>query len=126
MTITPGFVGIDVSKSTLDIFDAVIGCVERIPNASAPIASLIARWRPRTVFVLFEATGRYDRLLRQSLQQAGIAFARVNPGRARDFARAAGFLAKTDAVDAKMLALMAERLRPESDAAIQPGRGSSD
>ena len=122
MTITPGFVGIDVSKSTLDIFDAAIGRVERISNASAAIAAHIERWRSRPVLVLFEATGRYDRLLRHSLQQAGIAFARVNPERARNFARAFGFLAKTDAVDARMLALMAERLRPESHAPSQPGR----
>ena len=122
MTITPGFVGIDISKSSLDIFDTAIGRVERIPNTSATIAALIERWRSRPVFIVFEATGRYDRLLRLSLPQAGIAFARVNPQRARDFARAAGFLAKTDAVDAKMLALMAERLRPQSQAPIQPGR----
>lgn len=115
MTISPGFVGIDVSKSTLDVFDATTGRAERLDNAVAAIAALIARWRSRTVFVLFEATGRYDMLLRQALAEAGIAFARVNPQRARDFARAAGFLAKTDAVDARMLALMAERLRPKPE-----------
>jgi transposase len=114
MNISPGFVGIDVSKSSLDVFDAAIGRSERIENASAPIAALIERWRGKDVFVLFEATGRYDRTLRTALAAAGIRFARVNPLRARDFARAAGFLAKTDAVDAKMLAAMAERLRPNA------------
>ena len=62
--------------------------------------------------MLFEATGRYDLVLRQALAAAGVRFARVNPARVRDFARAAGFLAKTDAVDARMLAAMAQSLRP--------------
>lgn len=112
MNISPGFVGIDVSKSSLDVFDATVGRGERVENSSAAIGALIERWRSKGVFVLFEATGSYDRCLQRSLASAGILFARVNPLRARDFARAAGFLAKTDAVDAKMLAAMAERLRP--------------
>lgn len=116
MIISPGYVGIDISKSKLDIFDAAIGRGERIDNASAPIAALVARWATSRPFVLFEATGSYDRRLLVALQRAGIGFARVNPQRARDFARAAGFLAKTDAVDARMLAMMAERLRPQADA----------
>lgn len=116
MTITPSFVGIDVSKSTLDVFDGTLGHGERIANASACIASLVERWHSKPVFVLFEATGQYDRLLQRALHAAGIGFARVNPQRARDFARAAGFLAKTDAVDARMLAMMAERMRPTADA----------
>ena len=115
MIISPGFVGIDVSKSTLDVFDSAVRRSERIDNASEAIATLVKRWRSKPVFVLFEATGRYDRLLRIALHGAGIAFARVNPQRARDFARVAGFLAKTDAVDARMLALMAERMRPDAD-----------
>jgi transposase len=115
MTISPDVVGIDISKSKLDVFDAAIGRAERIENASAPIAALAERWRGREVFVLFEATGRYDQMLRSALEAAQIRFTRVNPQRARAFARAAGFLAKTDAVDARMLALMAERLRPAPD-----------
>lgn len=114
MNITPGFVGIDVSKSTLDVFDAAIGRSERIDNTSPPIAALIARWRVKDVFIVFEATGTYDRTLQKALAAAGLRFARVNPSRARDFARAAGFLAKTDAVDARMLAAMGERLRPRA------------
>jgi transposase len=115
MTISPDVVGIDISKSKLDVFDAAIGRAERIDNASALIGALVERWRGRDVFVLFEATGRYDRALQDALKAAQIRFARVNPLRARAFARAAGFLAKTDAVDAKMLALMADRLRPPPD-----------
>jgi transposase len=114
MNITPGFVGIDVSKSFLDVFDAHFGRPERIRNTSASIGALSKRWRSKKVFVVFEATGIYDRALQKGLAAAGIVYARVNPLRVRDFARAAGFLAKTDAVDAKMLAAMAERLRPSA------------
>lgn len=120
MIIHPGFAGIDVSKLTLDVFDAAIGRGEHISNASEPIAALVERWRSKDVFVLFEATGNYDRILRQALTAAGIRFARVNPARARDFARSAGFLAKTDAIDARMLAAMAQCLAPEPQAAVDP------
>jgi len=122
MNISPGYVGIDVSKATLDVFDAALGRGERIENASAAIAALLKRWRSKDVFVLFEATGTYDRLLRKALSRTDIAFARVNPLRARDFARAAGFLAKTDALDARMLAAMAARMRPRATAPVDPGR----
>lgn len=112
MIIHPGFVGIDISKANLDVFDATAGQLQRIANAPQPIAKLLRRWKRTKVFVLFEATGHYDTALQSALAKAQIPFARVNPARARDFARAAGFLAKTDAVDAKMLAAMAQCLRP--------------
>jgi transposase len=102
--IHPGFVGIDVSKHSLDVFAE--GRTERFANTAESLTKLVGCWRGR--FVLFEATGRYDACLRRALEEAGIAFARVNPARARDFARATGRLAKTDAIDARMLALMAQ------------------
>lgn len=117
MIIRPGFVGIDISKCHLDVFDAR-GGQRRCANAAQPVADLIERWKDTEVFVLFEATGHYDAPLRRALANARIPFARVNPARARDFARAAGFLAKTDAIDAQMLAAMAQCLRPDP---CQPG-----
>ena len=111
MIIAPGFVGIDVSKHHLDIFDAAVGTAARLANTAAAVAELAHDWARRDAFVLFEATGRYDLDLRHALTAAGVRFARVNPARARDFARAAGFLAKTDAVDAEMLATMAQCLQ---------------
>lgn len=111
MIIHPGFVGIDVSKYYLDIFED--GCKRRIANEADAIAELAVRWRSCNAFVVFEATGHYDRLLRQVLGE-DIRHARVNPARARDFARAAGFLAKTDAVDARMLAALGQCLSPEA------------
>lgn len=121
MIIHPGFIGIDVSKHYLDVFDARGGRTLRYDNSATALAGLIAGW-DRDAFVLFEATGVYDLALRRALGDAGIRFARVNPARARDFARAAGFLAKTDAVDARMLAAMAQCLSPQATAPACDGR----
>jgi transposase len=86
------------------------------------------------VLVLLEATGSYDRPLRQALTAAAIGFARVNPARARDFARATGMLAKhalgrpcgptrgTDRTDARMLAAMAQALAPAAAGKGDPER----
>jgi transposase len=76
------------------------------------------------VFVVFEATGVYDRELGQVLHQAGIRFARINPARARDFARASGRLAKTDAIDACMLAAFARAMTPAADQPPEPVRNA--
>lgn len=118
MMIHPGFVGIDVSKHHLDIFED--GRSVRFANTAQSVAELAGRWHGR--FVLFEATGHYDRRLRQALEAAGIAFARVNPARARDFARATGRLAKTDCIDARMLAAMAQSLGLARERASDPER----
>ena len=115
-------VGIDVSKHRLDIFDEAIGTAESIANAPQPITEQVARWRCGNVFVVFEATGVYDRELAAQLQQAGIRFARINPARARDFARASGRLAKTDAIDACVLAAFARAMLPQADPAPEPAR----
>lgn len=118
MIIAPGFIGIDVSKDHLDLFD---GSARRIANEAAAIAQYLAGLEaPR--LVLFEATGRYDRQLQQQLQAAGIACARVNPLHARAFARACGVLAKTDAIDARMLAAMAQALTPPLHPPADPER----
>ena len=112
MIISPGFVGIDISKHFLDVFDTGRSHGERLANSAEAAHTLAQRCAATGAFVLFEATGSYDGLLRQALVQAKVAYARVNPERARDFAKAAGFLAKTDAIDARMLAAMARSLRP--------------
>lgn len=122
MIIAPGFVGIDISKHHLDIFDSARGTPERHANTPEAVAAVAQRFAAAGAFVLFEATGSYDRLLRQALAQHGVAHARVNPERARAFARAAGILAKTDAIDARMLAAMAQCLRPPAERAAQPER----
>jgi transposase len=121
MIIHPGYVGIDVSKHHLDVFDAVNGA-RRVANTAEAIGGLAAGFAEAGDFVLLEATGAYDRALCRALETAGVRYARVNPGRARDFARAAGFLAKTDPVDARMLAAMAQALEPAAQPAVDPER----
>jgi transposase len=76
------------------------------------------------VLVVFEATGVYDLELREALGQAGIRFARINPARARDFARASGQLAKTDPIDARMLAAFARALKPATEQIANPARNA--
>lgn len=119
MIVAAGFVGIDVSKHFLDIF---AGGPVRIANSEAAIVAWLAGLETPEL-VLFEATGRYDARLRLALTEAGIDFARVNPAQARSFARATGHLAKTDRVDARMLALMAQTLKPQGHPAADVQRG---
>jgi transposase len=124
MIISPRCVGIDVSKRTLDIFDDALGVPERIANAPQAITEQVARWRCGNAFIVFEATGVYDRELAEALRQANIRFARINPARARDFARAGGRLAKTDAIDARMLATFARAMAPAADKPPEPARST--
>jgi transposase len=84
----------------------------RLANTPEALAAAAARWKRSGAFVLFEATGHYDTALREALTAQGVPFARVNPARARDFARATGILAKTDRIDARVLAAMAQALAP--------------
>ena len=116
-------VGIDVSKEFLDIFDEGLGVPERIANATQAITRIVARWRC-DVLVVFEATGVYDLELRETLRRAGIRFARINPARARDFARASGRLAKTDPIDARMLAAFARAMQPATEQPANPARNA--
>ena len=107
------FVGIDVSKRTLD------GCCRPGPtfqhdNTPAGIAKVVVELQTRRVtLVVVEATGGLEVPVVRGLQRAGIAVAVINPRQARDFAKATGRLAKTDAIDAAVLAHFAEALRPE-------------
>jgi transposase len=109
MTLHPYIIGIDVSKATLDIFDRQTGRCSRIGNNLEIICEQASIWRDADAFVVFEATGAYDMALRHCLSTSGVAHARVNPQRARHFARYAGYHAKTDRIDARMLAEMGAR-----------------
>jgi transposase len=125
MIIHPGIIGIDVSKAYFDIFDAESGRTERLPNCAEAPRSLADRLQNRPdALAIFEATGRYDRHLRETFKARGIHYCRVNPARARAFARAAGFLAKTDAVDARMLAAMGQALQLQAEATPDDSRAA--
>jgi transposase len=119
--IHPDVVGCDVSKHFLDLFDARSQRGERIANTASSIEAWLAR-TDAVALIVFEATGVYDRALRMTLDAHGLAYARVNPSRARDFARAAGFLAKTDAVDARMLARLGQTLEPRCESGFDAAR----
>jgi transposase len=107
------FVGIDVSKGTLDVhlrpdesdhqfantdegISALLGCLEKLPPT----------------LVVVEATGGYENAVVAALTVAKIPLCLVNPKRARDFAKAIGRLAKTDKIDARTLAEFADKVRP--------------
>ncbi|MGH7167454.1 MAG: IS110 family transposase, partial [Nitrospiraceae bacterium] len=110
---TPVFVGIDVSKAQLDIALRPEGRFV-VPNDEAGWAQVVKRLRaaPPTLVVL-EATGGLEIPLTGALAAAGLPVVVVNPRHVRDFAKAAGKLAKTDALDAQVLAHFAEVMRPE-------------
>ncbi len=89
------------------------GTTERITNTSAGIRSLVAKLRRRNVaLITVESTGGYERALVEALSKAGLPVVLVNPWRVRRFAEGLGVLAKTDPIDARILALYGERARP--------------
>lgn len=104
-------VGVDVSKATLDVAIHGAAATRCFPNTPAGHRRLIAWLQPQgTHQVVLEATGGYEQAALDALQVAGLPVVRVNPRQARDFARATGQLAKTDRLDARMLAQMAATL----------------
>lgn len=105
------FVGIDVSKDHLDVHLRPAGLARRFDNTEAGHTELVAWLRERTpTLIVLEATGGYERALVGALSLAALPVAIANPARVREFAKATGRLAKTDAVDA---AVLADRIRPD-------------
>jgi transposase len=110
---TSSYVGIDVSKDKLDV--AVLGKegvwqVDNTPNGIAKLVPQMKNLQPELIVV--EATGGYQRAGVETLFHAGLCVAVVNPARVRQFARACGLLAKTDKLDAQVLAVFGQRVRP--------------
>ncbi len=118
------YAGIDVSKAVLDVAIEPGGQTWRATNDEAGIGSSTERLRAvGPVLVVLEATGGMEVALAGALAVAGLPVAVVNPRQVRQFARAVGQLAKTDVLDAHLLARFAEVVRPEPrplrDAAAQ-------
>lgn len=108
------FVGIDVSKATLDVHVRPSGQASQHPNDPDGIAALVARLLPLApAGVVLEATGGYEIPAACALAAAGLPVAVVNPRQARDFAKATGRLAKSDKIDAAVLAHFGQAVRPE-------------
>jgi len=107
------WVGIDVAQATVDVHIAPAGTVLQQANDEAGIAAVVAALQPvAPQLIVLEATGTYHVPLAAALGAAGLPMAIVNPRQVRDFAKATGQLAKTDRLDAAVLALFAERVRP--------------
>jgi transposase len=114
MTTSSGrYVGIDVSKDKLDV--AVLGeeQTKQVGNTTEGIGELTEQMQGlQPDLIVVEATGGYQRTVVDSLFRCGLAVAVVNPTRVRQFARACGLLAKTDKLDAQVLAVFGERVKP--------------
>lgn len=107
-------VGIDVSKGTLDVQVRPTDAQWSVANDDAGIRSLIARLQTvAPTQIVIEATGGYELAVVSALAAAGLPVVVVNPRAVRDFARATGQLAKTDRLDAGILARFAEQVQPE-------------
>ncbi len=120
MTMPQDHIGVDVSKGWIDVHRLSTGHHERIAT-SGPELARFAR-TARGCLVVCEASGGYERPLTEALAKAGATCARVNPRQARDFARATGRLAKTDRVDAAMLAQMGRALELAPTPPTDPAR----
>lgn len=107
------FVGIDVSKLTLDFDCLPVGSPQQFANDVEGIAALVNLLKDSGVErIVLEATGGYEAAVASALAVAQLPVAVVNPKSVRDFAKATGHLAKTDRLDAQLLALFAERIMP--------------
>ncbi len=107
------FVGIDVAKHQLDVAIRPEGEVWQVTNDPAGMTALITRLHIcQPALIVLEASGGYERPVTAALAAAGFPVAVINPRQVRDFARAVGVLAKTDRLDAQVLARFADVVRP--------------
>lgn len=115
MTQISTFVGIDVAKAHLDVCVLPDDSEWRIANDSAGIEEMVARLAPlgESALVVLEATNRFWQAATVALQAAGLHVAVIDPRRSRSFATSMNMRAKTDRIDARMLAKFARNIRPE-------------
>lgn len=109
------WLGIDVSKDSLDVYDLSQQVSTRYDNDSEGVAKLWQELQAGSDWaVVCEASGGYETLVATSLAAQGVRVSVVNPKRVRDFAKASGILAKTDAIDAQVIARFGSLLRPSA------------
>ena len=111
------FIGIDASKNSVDIASAC-GTIKQ--QGVNPLRAAAILYEYSVQLAVVEATGGYERPVVEALQAKNIPVAIINPRQARDFAKALGRMAKTDAIDAAVLAQFAEKLRPQAAAPVTP------
>lgn len=115
--IMQNYVGCDISKMWLDFFDETSGHCQRIDNQADAIAAYVSGLQPDRDFVVMEATGVHDRLLRHALAKAGVGFSRHNPAHTHHYAKSTRRRAKTDRLDARMLSGYGRHYNPEAEPA---------
>jgi transposase len=115
------FVGIDVSKRWLEVNEYGEETTWKVNNDAIGFVSLIERMKAiQGVLIVFEATGGYEAQAAHALGAAGFAVAVVNPTRVRRFAEALGVLAKTDKIDARVIAHFASVVKPAANTLQTP------
>lgn len=106
--------GIDVAKATLDVWFSATGQSVQFGNDDAGVSALLAQLQSVTVeLVVMEATGGYETVAATAIAGAGLRLAVVNPRQVRDFAKAMGQLAKTDRIDARLIAQFGLAVEPQ-------------
>jgi transposase len=109
------FIGIDVSKSKLDVHVLPEGVSYSFPYEPQKLKALIRKLKQHNpVLIVMEATGGYELVAASKINEAKLPMAVVNPRQVRDYAKAIGKLAKTDAIDAYVIARFAQDVRPEA------------
>jgi transposase len=110
----PCYVGLDIAKAHVDLAVHPSGASPRFAHDETGLMALVTYLQPLApTLIVLEATGGYETDVAAALALAGLPVAIVNPRQVRDFAKAIGRLAKTDALDAAVLALFAARVQPE-------------
>jgi transposase len=111
-------IGIDVSKDCLDVYHLPANTFLQVENSLKGIKKLISRFKKypiETLRIVMESTGGYEKLAAKTFAKAGFYTSIVNPRSVRDFAKAHGRLAKTDKLDAKILAIYSEKIQPKAN-----------
>ena len=109
------FVGIDISKNSLDVHILPEDARHSYPYEPQKVKALIKKLKQlKPVLIVMEATGGYELVVASKLAEAKLPVAVVNPRQVRDYARAIGKLAKTDAIDAYVIARFSQDVRPEA------------
>lgn len=111
------YIGIDVSKALLDIFNGDTASYHQFDNSTPGIKKLMSavkKYKKDQILFTLESTGGYEKLTAKTLIKNGFSVAVINPRIIRDFAKASGKLAKTDKIDAKIIAAYAETMKPDS------------
>lgn len=113
MTTSKIYIGIDVAKATIDVGSSECLLLRKVPNTDAGHRQVIEHLKDRPVgMIVIESTGIYAVALVRALILAGLPVAVIQPGRARHFAKSQNIRAKTDAIDAVMLARFGEATKP--------------